>query len=867
MSIKHLQGQQEQPETATSGAAALERRTALEWFEAGFGAAVLPIIPPGALIGPASKIGSQIGKIPGRRHASGLWCGFVGWQRHETTAAQAREYDVWGANVGLRADEFPCIDCDVDEPLLARTIADAVAQHLGRERAVLRTRPNSARCLFICRTGNPFKKTRYEFADSEGGRVGAVEVLGRGNQYVVAGQHHSGVDHRLERLGVDLTTPPAPSDLPEISSEWAVGALRDLLQSVADQHGLTLHTKRRAADEGPPPDQDALRAEDVSYVRELVEHVPNDAQCDRDFYITMAYAIKAAMPAGCDADGGEIFLEWAARWESGANRDYDRRTYDGLSGPYLVGVEWLERQAQAHGYDMASRDFSVVVDAQPGPWDAVSLKSAHAAGTTPSDPAPAIHGLAGGEQVASLHGFAGRAFLSVVDSCADGDMEGLHRRLVTTAGTTHLLGETFEGVVLPEAKRISGYADEPARFAKLLSAGLSAVPAWRSLTVPQQQLLTHAAYLLLAKASRLIATLTDSPGQPLPLDVSEPEYLIDGLIPRQALCALVAPPKQGKTFVALELAARVAKEPDIDPVIAQCEEEMFGGRRRIAHGPVLYFASEGQQGLRARVARWSLKHEGGKLPHLHLFGRVPPLEDPARAIGFILEAMRQVLKEGTSPALLVIDVLRAAFAGEENSSDTMIVVTKTAEILARLTGATVLLVHHSTKADPSELRGSSALAGALDYVGVVSTSAQEVSLRTKFQKDGPADQAFRWRLQEGVLVEGREVTGGRPVEQEVLAPEEYVARAVREIASDGHGVSRADLHAALQEYGPPHFKGKDHAPRSARNRAINKAISAGYVMKTKANEYAPGPTMPKAEVLTPGDLEELLGCKSSGTAA
>ena len=182
-------------------------------------------------------------------------------------------------------------------------------------------------------------------------------------------------------------------------------------------------------------------------------------------------------------------------------------------------------------------------------------------------------------------------------------------------------------------------------------------------------LLRRAAYALLANLAALTSRANDGSGDPLSHANVARDDLVRDLIPAKAVAALVGLPGQGKSFLAIELAARVAKHPREEEITGQPEPERFADRE-VQHGTVLYFTSEDADGVRRRIARWEAVN--GPLPNLHLFGRVPPLSALNRAIPFVLEALDKSHAEGAPPLrLIVIDVVRAAVEGDENSSDIM----------------------------------------------------------------------------------------------------------------------------------------------------------------------------------------------------
>src|ERR1019366_9685477 len=105
--------------------------------------------------------------------------------------------------------------------------------------------------------------------------------------------------------------------------------------------------------------------------------------------------------------------------------------------------------------------------------------------------------------------------------------------------------------------------------------------------------------------------------------------------------------------------------------------------------------------------------------------------------------------------LVVIDVLRAAVEGDENSSEVAGSAMLAASVIARMMGVTMLLVHHAGHSDKERGRGSSAFHGAYDFCGAVSMDGRDIALKVTKNKGGPGGDILRWRLAErGVLEPG-----------------------------------------------------------------------------------------------------------------
>ena len=75
------------------------------------------------------------------------------------------------------------------------------------------------------------------------------------------------------------------------------------------------------------------------------------------------------------------------------------------------------------------------------------------------------------------------------------------------------------------------------------------------------------------------------------IELPPPEWLIDGVMPKQALGMLFGPSGHGKSFLALDMALSVATG-----------REWFS--HRSAQGQVIYVVAEGGRGMVKRVKAW-----------------------------------------------------------------------------------------------------------------------------------------------------------------------------------------------------------------------------------------------------------------------
>lgn len=212
-----------------------------------------------------------------------------------------------------------------------------------------------------------------------------------------------------------------------------------------------------------------------------------------------------------------------------------------------------------------------------------------------------------------------------------------------------------------------------------------------------------------------------------------PTWRVDGVLPSNGFAMLYGPPGVGKTFLALDLALAVASG---QPWAA----------RRTMPGHVLYVVAEGVAGFQQRLKAGALARSLATTSvRVHFISESVQLHSPAE-VDALLAAVAEHLSEPV--ALVVFDTLSRCFVGgEENSAKDIGKLIEGADRIRKQTGATVLLVHHTTKDGNSE-RGSSALRGSADVMLGVSANKGVVVLECEKQKDAAPFNPIRLRLVE-----------------------------------------------------------------------------------------------------------------------
>jgi len=230
-------------------------------------------------------------------------------------------------------------------------------------------------------------------------------------------------------------------------------------------------------------------------------------------------------------------------------------------------------------------------------------------------------------------------------------------------------------------------------------------------------------------------------------DHTEPEiqWLVPGLIPRGSLVFLASPPKAGKTWLALALAAATATGSPYLSRFDASEPE-----------PVVYLALEGQRSaIRARVGAITRgvgadpdRHDLDQL-HISYKPRAIDLSDNAWASG--LESLTKTL----GASLVIVDVLRAAIPGmpEDGRGAEVFGIVRGYLDPILATGTSIVVLHHFAKSNAenrgtgNRMTGSGALFGAADVIiGIVTTDSD----------------ALHDAQTLGVDVDGRDVAGIEP---------------------------------------------------------------------------------------------------------
>ena len=198
-------------------------------------------------------------------------------------------------------------------------------------------------------------------------------------------------------------------------------------------------------------------------------------------------------------------------------------------------------------------------------------------------------------------------------------------------------------------------------------------------------------------------------------------WIVKGVLPKAGLAVVYGASGSGKTFAVLDLAMAVARG---------CE---WRGRK-VKQGRVAYVVAEGSDGFKKRVAAYGQAHgvdlttvPMGVLPEAPNLMLLDDTKD--LAVG--------VLSFGGADVIVVDTLAQTTPGANENAGEDMGKALGHCRRLHEMTGALVILIHHSGKDQAKGARGWSGLRAACDAeIEVVRREDGQRVLRLSKSKDG-----------------------------------------------------------------------------------------------------------------------------------
>ncbi len=282
-----------------------------------------------------------------------------GWQNHQATAVEVKDWTSKGVNVGMLAKNFGCIDIDVMDSQLVSKIVPIAWDIIGPTPRRIGQPP---KCLMPYRTDFPMKK--QTFAATKDGVTHSIEFLGDGQQYIVHGMHPNGKPYRWADGNLFEIK---PDNLPGLTIERLAEfyqALRDKVFVGWDIKCALIQTETTPADVPSAEDSaPVFTTVNMWQVHRAVNGIPNTPESDRDLWQRMAHYIKGSVEPEDDQEALGIFLKWSAQWPE-SSEDNDLKLWNSIDrGDMRSGWKQLRGLAiDAGKFEDASTDFQTTAD-------------------------------------------------------------------------------------------------------------------------------------------------------------------------------------------------------------------------------------------------------------------------------------------------------------------------------------------------------------------------------------------------------------------------------------------------------------------------------------------------------------------------
>jgi hypothetical protein len=246
------------------------------------------------------------------------------------------------------------------------------------------------------------------------------------------------------------------------------------------------------------------------------------------------------------------------------------------------------------------------------------------------------------------------------------------------------------------------------------------------------------------------------------LKLNPPRWLVKGLIEEDSFGEIFGEPGCGKSFLAIELACRVATGTP------------FFGFEVKHPGPVYYLAAEGRGGLTRRFSAWSISR-GLPLKGAPLFLNETPiiLVDELSCRNAINALKKKADELKTPPSLILLDTWSRCLGADDSSpQDAAMGVAALDQIRSHFQNAACLVVHHSGQAAKDRSRGWSGLRAAVDFEFRMDRGSDDLlRLTCTKNKEGEPPEPLAFKLA-GIDL-GIKDEDGKPVYSAVLSETDY----------------------------------------------------------------------------------------------
>lgn len=204
-------------------------------------------------------------------------------------------------------------------------------------------------------------------------------------------------------------------------------------------------------------------------------------------------------------------------------------------------------------------------------------------------------------------------------------------------------------------------------------------------------------------------------------------FLIQDWLPNKSLTMLFAPSGSGKGFVAIDMAVAIA-----------CKKiDTWHGKKITKHGPVVYLAGEGQDGMRKRCAGIS-NYKGLNRPDIEIaiIKEAIEIDNKDKNLG-IRKTIANIGINYPNPVLVILDTLNCYMGGDENKTVDATAFVKAGKEIMQEFDCTVMIVHHTGQSSDNKgrVRGSSVFKAAMDMELKVEQEGMALTLTMTKSKD------------------------------------------------------------------------------------------------------------------------------------
>jgi hypothetical protein len=310
-------------------------------------------------------------------------------------------------------------------------------------------------------------------------------------------------------------------------------------------------------------------------------------------------------------------------------------------------------------------------------------------------------------------------------------------------------------------------------------------------------------------------------------DFEDIDWIVDDLIPEQAVGMIFGASGTFKSFIAIDLCCHMANGMDF-----------IGKETRKA--PVLYLASEGGAGIYRRIQAWH-KHHGLPISDDIWLVTTPLILTVKEQLEALVAAMHRMK---VKPALVVIDTLSQTFAGDENSSNDIASYIRAINTDVRAQfGCSAIIIHHTGHNASDRPRGSSAMMANLDFLlGVFKPDPEAPTARVTVakQKDGDKLEDMYFTMEHMPLGVNKK---GKPASSLVSTYNDALRAAggktskydivLMNLLESGKIVSEDDMRKAIKE----ETQCSPDTARQGVRRSLMKLVNAGYVRRAGADAW------------------------------